>query len=303
MRFGSVAMGGLSLGGAVRMMGQFLSGSTTSVNRAPCPAPEPDLPPPRPRSTKPNGGRGRGAGEGAGDVDPVGGEVGADEVGSEGAGRVHGGAGDRAAPQSGQGDVAADAEGADDPDVLRARRGAEDHADESEREDELHPERGHVRVAGGGVVRAVHGRHVDDVLEEQAGKGGAEELHDDVAGDAPPREVTAQRERDADRGVQVGTGDLAHEQDDGHHHQGGGDDGGLSADGVGEGLAHHAATGGDEHEEEGAERFGEEAAPFLVRVVEVVHWFEDTGLEPVREPRTAWLHVGHVILPSVQGLR
>ena len=42
----------------------------------------------------------------------------ADQVGAEGAGRVHGGARDGAAPQAGQGDVAADPEGTEDADVL-----------------------------------------------------------------------------------------------------------------------------------------------------------------------------------------
>src|SRR6266566_5455088 len=75
------------------------------------------------------------------DVDPVAGEGGADQVGSEGAGRVHRGARDGAAPQAGQGDVAADPEGADDADVLGARSGAQDHADQAHGQDELHPER------------------------------------------------------------------------------------------------------------------------------------------------------------------
>src|SRR5580658_9354929 len=59
-----------------------------------------------------------GSGDRPCDVDPVTGEGPADEVGPEGAGRVHGGAGDGAAPQAGQGDIPADREGADDADVL-----------------------------------------------------------------------------------------------------------------------------------------------------------------------------------------
>jgi hypothetical protein len=47
-------------------------------------------------------------------------EVAADEVGSEGAGGVHRGAGDRAAPQPGEGDVGTDAERPDDSQVLGA---------------------------------------------------------------------------------------------------------------------------------------------------------------------------------------
>ena len=76
-----------------------------------------------------------GAGDRPGDIDPVVGEVPADEVGPEGAGRVHRRPRDRAAPQPGEGDVAADAEGADDADVLRARRRAQDHAHQPQRED------------------------------------------------------------------------------------------------------------------------------------------------------------------------
>ena len=41
----------------------------------------------------------------------------------------------------------------------------------------------------------------------------------------------------------------------------------------GERLAHHPATGGDEHEEEGAEELGEQASPFLRRVLEVLDRF------------------------------
>src|SRR5690348_5458652 len=62
----------------------------------------------------------RGARDRPGDVDPVAGEGGGGQVGPEGAGRVHRGARDGAAPQAGQGNVATDPEGADDADVLRA---------------------------------------------------------------------------------------------------------------------------------------------------------------------------------------
>src|SRR5712691_2532284 len=147
------------------------------------------------------------------DVDPVAGEGGADQVGSEGAGRVHRGARDGAAPQAGQGDVAADPEGADDADVLGARGGAQDHADQARGQDELHPERGPGGVAAGGVVGPVGGGDADDGVQDQGGERRAGQLHDDVAGDPAPGEVAAQREGDADGRVQVGAGDLAHEQD------------------------------------------------------------------------------------------
>ena len=82
-------------------------------------------------------------------------------------------------------------------------------------QDQFHPERSHVGVAVGRIVGAVDGRDVDDRAQEEGGECGSDELHDDVAGHPLPREVTAQGEGDADRRVQVGTGDLAHEQDDG----------------------------------------------------------------------------------------
>ena len=69
------------------------------------------------------------------------------------------------------------------------------------------------------VVGSVGRRDADDRLQEPGGQGGADQLDDDVAGHPPPREVPAQREGDADRRVEVGAGDLAHEQDDAHHHQ------------------------------------------------------------------------------------
>ena len=48
------------------------------------------------------------------------------------------------------------------------------------------------------------------------------------------------------------------------------DDGRGATDGVRERLAHHPAAGGDEHEEERAEQLGEQAPPFLGRVLEVL---------------------------------
>ena len=55
--------------------------------------------------------------------------------------------------------------------------------------------------------------------EEQTGQCGAQQLHDDVAGYAPPGEVTAGGEGDADRGVQVRARHGAHEEDDRHDHE------------------------------------------------------------------------------------
>jgi hypothetical protein len=68
----------------------------------------------------------------------------------------------------------------------------------------------------------------------------------------------------------MSAGHLAHEEDDRHHHQTGCDDRSGTADRAGKGLPHHAATGGHEDEEERSEQLREEAAPLLVRIVEVV---------------------------------
>ena len=123
------------------------------------------------------------------------------------------------------------------------------------------------------VVRTVGRRDVHDGLEEPRRERGAAELHDDVTRDAPPREVAPQRERDADRRVQVRARHLAHEQDDRQHHQARRHDRSGAADRVRERLAHHPAAGRDEHEEERAEQLGEEASPFLRRILEVLHRF------------------------------
>ena len=70
---------------------QDLPPSYTSVKRPPSAASAPALPPPRPRSTKAMTDGEHGSGDRTGHVDPVPGEGGRDEVGPEGAGRVHGG--------------------------------------------------------------------------------------------------------------------------------------------------------------------------------------------------------------------
>ena len=104
----------------------------------------------------------------------------------------------------------------------------------------------------------------------RAAMRGPGQLRDDVAGDAPPREVAAQGEGDADGRVQVRAGDLAHVQDDPQDRQRRGRDGGAVADHAGEGVAHHAPAGRRQDQEEGAEQLGEQAPPLLARVVEVV---------------------------------
>ena len=88
-------------------------------------------------------------------------------------------------------------------------------------------------------------------------------------------------ERQADRGVQMGTGHLAHEQDDPHHHEPGSDDGRRAGDGVREGFAHHPAAGGDQDQKEGAEQFGKQTTPFLLRIVKVLDRMNDVRVEPL----------------------
>jgi hypothetical protein len=100
-------------------------------------------------------------------------------------------------------------------------------------------------------------------------------LDEDVPGDAPPREVAAQRERDADGRVEVGAGHLAHEQDDRRHHQRRRDHRRRPADRVRERLAHHAAAGRDQHQQGGAEQLGEQPPPLLRRVLEVLYRPDD----------------------------
>ena len=116
-------------------------------------------------------------------------------------------------------------------------------------------------------------------LQEQSGEGGASELHDDVAGYPPPGKVAAQREGDAHSRVEVRARDLAHEEDDRHHHQPGCDHRRLSADLPRERVAHHPAARGHQHEEERAEQLGEEAPPFLTRILEVEDPVDDALLE------------------------
>jgi hypothetical protein len=73
-------------------------------------------------------------------------------------------------------------------------------------------------------------------VQEQCRERGADQLGDDVPGHATPREVAAEREGNADGGIQVGAGYFAHKQDDRHHHQPGRDDCRAPADGIGKCL-------------------------------------------------------------------
>ena len=77
-------------------------------------------------------------------VDPVVAEVAGDQHRGERPGRVHRRPGDRGRPHRHQADVAADGEGAVDPDVARSGGGAQDDADQAEGQERLgqhrHPE-------------------------------------------------------------------------------------------------------------------------------------------------------------------
>ena len=78
-------------------------------------------------------------------------------------------------------------------------------------------------------------------------------------------------------------GHLPHEQDDGHHHQPRCGHGRATTDGVGEGLTHHPSTGGDKHQKEGSEQFGEQSPPLLLRILEVRDRLDNLHLEPSLE--------------------
>ena len=106
-------------------------------------------------------------------------------------------------------------------------------------------------------------------MQEQRRERGADQLDDDVAGHATPREIAAKREGNADGGIQVGAGHFAHKQDDRHHHQPGRDNRRATADGIGKCLPHHPAASGDEDEEKRPQQLGEQPAPLLLRIGEV----------------------------------
>jgi hypothetical protein len=53
--------------------------------------------------------------------------------------------------------------------------------------------------------------------------------------------------------------------------------------GIRERLAHHAATRGDDHEQERPVRLGEEPAPFLIRILEVLHRSRDVAVDPTED--------------------
>ena len=111
----------------------------------------------------------------------------------------------------------------------------------------------------------------------------------------------------------MGTGDLAHEQDDSENHQRRRRDCRSSADRVREGLAHHSATGGHQNQKERAEDLGKQPAPFLGRIVEVLEYLRQTpvfaGGEFFDHPQFATVHglstvrCGHGPRPFVKNRR
>ena len=128
------------------------------------------------------------------------------------------------------------------------------------------------------VVGPVRSRHIDHGVQEQGGQRGSDQLDDDVARHPLPREVPAQGKGNADRRVQVGTGYLAHEQDDGHDRQRRCDHSCRAADHARKGVPHHPSTGGREYEKERPQQLREEASPLLARVVEVADSLDDALL-------------------------
>ena len=77
------------------------------------------------------------------------------------------------------------------------------------------------------------------------------------------------------------------------------DHGRVAADRAGERLAHHPATGGDEHQEERAEQLREQPAPLLRRVLEVLDRLVETQ-ELVGQRRVSGVHEGVVCHGDIQ---
>ena len=94
---------------------------------------------------------------------------------------------------------------------------------------------------------------MQDGVQEESGEGGADKLDDDVTRHPTPREVSSKGEANGDSRVEVRAAHVTHEQDDRHHHEPRSDNGCGSADRARKSCVHHAGTGGDQHEEEGAQ--------------------------------------------------
>ena len=128
------------LGVGVGSVGYAWWGWRAWVKSPPWAAPEPANPPPRPLRMKAKPTAIAAPSNGPMTYTQYDAEVGTDQVGSKGSGRVHRRARDRASPQAGQRDVAAYSERAEHAQVLRAGRGSQDDADQPEGQDGLHQE-------------------------------------------------------------------------------------------------------------------------------------------------------------------
>src|SRR5439155_11926424 len=148
----------------------------------------------------------RGAGERGDDVEPERVHVAADQRGPDRAGGVHGGAGDRAAEHRVQADGAANRNRCSFADRAGIGRDGHDHEHQEEGEHELPEERLTLRAA------RQAGSHVADVAERAAQdrrrRERAEDLCRPVAERTCPRELAAEREGEADGGVEMGAGDV-----------------------------------------------------------------------------------------------
>src|SRR5271157_80736 len=206
---------------------------------------------------------------GAHDVDPSSPEVPGHEVRGQRPGGVHRRPADRGGPKPSEDDVPPDGERRERSDVLRLGGRAEDGAHQANRQDDLDRQCLEVRDPGtrGG------GPESTDVPEqprqEEASEERADQLSDDVARNLAPGEILPRGERDRDGGIEVGARRRAHEQDDGHDHEArGGDLFGQAQLPAAHGVDDRP-SGGDQNQEEGPERLGEQAPSLERRVSEL----------------------------------
>ena len=117
------------------------------------------------------------------------------------------------------------------------------------------------------------GPEVGDVAEggaqQQRGQQRTQQLRENVAGHPAPPEVVAQRERDADDGVQVCPRHRTHEQVDRQHSQGRSGDFGDSPNLAGGSVLDHGGAGSDQQQQERAEQSAEQPPPLVAEVGEV----------------------------------
>ena len=123
--------------------------------------------------------------------------------------------------------------------------------------------------------------------QEQARERGPEQLGDDVAGHAPPRESRpATAKASETRRVQVGARDRAHEQDDRQHHQPGRHHRRGEAD-LALGVQQPAA-GRHEHEHERAEQLREQPPVLEARILELLPRAELERQQPLSPGQVAF---------------